>query len=470
MGKEEKKINRRDYLKYTGAAIGGLVVGGALGYLLKPAEVIERTVTAPGVERTVTTTVEKTVTVTGTITSPVVTYTPKTEIKGELNIYTPAWGFDGTDAVVALFQEEYPNVKINVIRGPSTWDEHVTRTTVWLREKYPGVDVLYEDDVFSTDGALMGVWTKLDDYLSKSQIADLSDLTHHFIELQGGVYRIPWGEGGSCIFYRKDIFEEEGQTIPKTWEELVEVGKILTKNGRYGYVTQGTPGEMYNTYNEFLHQAGGDEWKLAPGGVPEPKAKEALQFLVDLELKHKIMPPGITSVGYTESRAMLKEGKAAMLRDWGDVGRIAITEWKIPEKIGAMLFPAGPAGPWCIGHQWGWVVNDYGKNKNIAIEFVLFCLRPEVHKILAYQYQLPALKSLYEDKEYMKKLEEGNIANTIAGELKKWWFARKFPPGRSVEYHEVFGREISRAITGEASVDEALIAAQKSLDPLLPKK
>jgi len=53
---EEKKVNRRDYLKYTGAAIGGLVVGGALGYVLKPAEVVEKvsTVTAPGVERTVT--------------------------------------------------------------------------------------------------------------------------------------------------------------------------------------------------------------------------------------------------------------------------------------------------------------------------------------------------------------------------------------------------------------------------------
>jgi branched-chain amino acid transport system substrate-binding protein len=44
--KEEKKVSRRDYLKYTGAAIGGLVVGGALGYLAAPpkTEVIEKTV------------------------------------------------------------------------------------------------------------------------------------------------------------------------------------------------------------------------------------------------------------------------------------------------------------------------------------------------------------------------------------------------------------------------------------------
>jgi len=59
---EGKKVNRRDYLKYTGAGIGGLIVGGALGYLLKPSEVIKETVTvtAPAIERTVTITAKPT--------------------------------------------------------------------------------------------------------------------------------------------------------------------------------------------------------------------------------------------------------------------------------------------------------------------------------------------------------------------------------------------------------------------------
>jgi len=80
---EEKKVNRRDYLKYTGAAIGGLVVGGALGYLTAPGKVIEKTITAPGVAAT--TTVEKTVTITA----------PPTPVKPKYTFYMVTHGTPG---------------------------------------------------------------------------------------------------------------------------------------------------------------------------------------------------------------------------------------------------------------------------------------------------------------------------------------------------------------------------------------
>ena len=39
---EEKKVDRRGALRIIGGAVAGLVVGGVIGYLAKPAEVVPR--------------------------------------------------------------------------------------------------------------------------------------------------------------------------------------------------------------------------------------------------------------------------------------------------------------------------------------------------------------------------------------------------------------------------------------------
>jgi len=60
-----EKTDRRTYLKVVGGTVGGLVVGGAIGYLAKPSEAVEKTITQ-------TQTLTKTV----TATAPAVTTTP----------------------------------------------------------------------------------------------------------------------------------------------------------------------------------------------------------------------------------------------------------------------------------------------------------------------------------------------------------------------------------------------------------
>lgn len=388
--------------------------------------------------------------------------------------YTPAWGVEQAKQLIALFEKENPDVKVELIEGPSEWGGHVERTTLWIKTKYPGVDVLYQDDVFTLDGAYYGVWEDLTPYLTKEQIEDLVGLQKEYMKLHGGVYRIPWWNGGSYMYYWKPLFEKEGIAVPKTWEELLEVSERFVRDldgdgeaDQWGYVTQGTPGEMYNNFVEFLYQAGGDEWKLAPGGVPSPEAKEALEFMTKL---YKTAPPGLSAIGYSESRALLQEGKVAMLRDWADPARIVVQEG-LTDKIGIMNFPAGPAGPYGIGHSWGVVVNKYGanfqKNPDVVIDFVLFMLRPEIHKITAV-LEGPALYSVMLDEEFMSQLTEQHIAAPYFAEFLEFRKVRAFPPGQATAYHEGIGRIVTKAaITREQGIDETLVELQNWIDPLI---
>jgi len=71
---EEKKVDRRGVLRIIGGTVAGLVVGGVIGYLAKPAEVIEKTIThtttVTGPATTITVTKTVTLTPTPTIAKP----------------------------------------------------------------------------------------------------------------------------------------------------------------------------------------------------------------------------------------------------------------------------------------------------------------------------------------------------------------------------------------------------------------
>lgn len=381
--------------------------------------------------------------------------------------YTPSWGIDHAERINAEYQKVKPNVTVELIRGPSTWADHVGRCSLWIKTKYPGVDVLYEDDVFTLDGVAAGMWADLAPYISDKEKNDLIGLQKQYNKEYGGIYRIPWWNGMSYMYYRKDIFQSEGIDVPKTWDELMQASKKLTRADRWGYVTQGGPGEMYNNFTEFLFQAGGNEWKLAEKGTPTAEARKALQYMTDLF--KTAAPPDLTTIDYAQSRALFREGKVAMLRDWADMGRAAAQENLV--NVGVMNFPAGPAGPWAIGHCWGLVVNKFGdnfkKSKDAVVDYARFQLRPEIHRITA-ELEGPALTSVLDNQEFMNSLAKQSIVIPYFKQFIEYRKIRKFPAGHSTEYHEGIGKIVTKcAVTRESGVDATLVELQKWIDPLI---
>ena len=51
------------------------------------------------------------------------------------------------------------------------------------------------------------------------------------IESVDGVYGVPYALNASGVIYNKDIFEELGLSIPKTWDEFLELAQIVQDNG-----------------------------------------------------------------------------------------------------------------------------------------------------------------------------------------------------------------------------------------------
>ncbi len=82
-----------------------------------------------------------------------------------------------------------------------------------------------------------------------SQFYESAMIPFHY---RGGVYALPQSQGFEVLFYRTDVFEEYGLTVPNTWDEFFEIVRILQNNNLGIGVAEST-----QAFNWFLFQNGG---------------------------------------------------------------------------------------------------------------------------------------------------------------------------------------------------------------------
>ena len=139
---------------------------------------------------------------------------------------------------------------------------------------------------------------------------------------EGKIYSIPWQRSTIIMYYNKDAFRAAGldpETPPANWEELVEYAQKLTIRDEAGNVKQWGVQISTNdpfTFSPFAMQNSADGENLM---TPDGKTAlfntqgniDALQFLVDLGQKYKVMPEGV--IVWADSTSNFMAGTAAML-------------------------------------------------------------------------------------------------------------------------------------------------------------
>jgi len=146
--------------------------------------------------------------------------------------------------------------------------------------------------------------------LVKTVGPDLSSLPHGALQsaqYNGQLYAVPGDLHPLAMYYNADMVQAAGldpNTPPTTGAELLHWANKLTIRGSNGKVSQygiylpttgATPRWVWWS---FLYQNGGSF--LTPGGkanVVTPEARDALQFVVDLFAKYKVVTPGSTGNG-----------------------------------------------------------------------------------------------------------------------------------------------------------------------------
>jgi sorbitol/mannitol transport system substrate-binding protein len=275
------------------------------------------------------------------------------------------------------FEQAHPGTTVNLLILPENEIRSKVQTDVSTgAATFDAVTIgMYEVPQYAKQKWIDEIGTALDAD-STYDSADFFKSVRDGLSLDGKLYAAPFYGESSTLFYRKDLAQAAGITIPDkpTWDEVVAAATKLHTNdvagiclrGLKGWGEMGAPlGTVINTFGGRWYDAG---WNAQ---LTSPETSAAIKFYVDTV--KKVGEPGAISSGFTECETLLAQGKAAMWYDASSAADFLFDPKSNPttaDKLAVAYAPTKVKSP--SGWLWAWAfaIESTSKNKALALEFV----------------------------------------------------------------------------------------------------
>lgn len=257
---------------------------------------------------------------------------------------------------------------------------------------------------------------ELDSYADADEDFDKGDLLDPIVESLSGedgkLYGLPFYGESSFLMYRKDVFAEQGLTMPErpTWREVADVAAKVdgAEPGMKGICLRGLPGwgEMFAPLTTVVNTFGGtwftEDWEPQ---VNAPEFTEAVEFYVDLVKKHG--EAGAAQAGFTECLNAMSQGKVAMWYDaTSAAGSLEDPEVSnVAGKVGYAFAPVEKTESSGWLWAWAWAMPKTTQKADAAAEFMLWASSKEYEQLVGEELGWPRVpagkrESTYQIPEY----------------------------------------------------------------------
>jgi sorbitol/mannitol transport system substrate-binding protein len=337
----------------------------------------------------------------------------------------------------------------------------------------------YETPIWGDQGWLV----PLDD-LEGYDYEDIFETVRNGLSADGTLYALPFYAESSFLFYRTDLFEEAGIEMPDqpTYDQISEWAEQLhdPQNQVYGICLRGKPGWGENmAYVSTLVNTFGGRWfdmEWQPQ-LDSQAWQEAVSFYVDL--LNNYGPPGASSNGHNENRALFASGNCAM---WVDATSAAgyifnPSESKVADKTGFAPAPI-QVTPNGAGWFWAWALAIPSSSDAVdaAKEFLKWSTSKEYVALVGesegWVSAPPGTRqSTYERKEYLEAAPFAEFTKQAILSADPTNPTQDPVPYTGVQFvaipefqgiGTVVGQSVAAALSGQMSVEQALQAAQSS--------
>jgi multiple sugar transport system substrate-binding protein len=293
---------------------------------------------------------------------------------------------------------------------------------------------------------------------------------------QGQLWGLPVELQPFVIEYNKDLFDAAGLDDPPldwTTDDFLELAAALTRgegeDKQYGFVPQ------FFEVNDLLlliEPRGAqliDESTEPPGlTLNDPTTVEAVRWYAGLSTEYEVKPVFLADIAnylaqantfLIEREALISDGRAAM---WTHVGTPAIGGDREGLDIGVAPLPAGIHGASGSGTTSGYFISAQTEARQACWQWITFLTeQPGVTQ------GLPARRSVAESDAYRQQVGAERAAvylASVAGAERPSVFDVLTGQGWLAGGMYWLGRAYSQVADGEASVEEALNAAQTMFD------
>jgi trehalose/maltose transport system substrate-binding protein len=233
--------------------------------------------------------------------------------------------------------------------------------------------------------------------------------------LDGRLVAMPWFIDAGMLYYRADLLERHGRSVPDTWAELTETASAIVEAEReanaegawelWGYVWQGRAYEGL-TCNalEWVASSGGGSVVAPDGAITIDNAAAAAALDRAAGWVETISPPGVLNHAEEDARGLFQSGRAVFMRNWPYAWALAQSpDSPVKGKVGVAPLPAGPDGtPAATLGGAQLAVSKHSPNVEAAIDLVRHLTGAAEQKRRAIRGAFnPSRPALYEDPEVL---------------------------------------------------------------------
>ena len=340
----------------------------------------------------------------------------------------------------------------------------------------------YETPIWGKQGWLVPVDDLGDDYAYD----DLIPTVVNGLSYDGKLYAVPFYAESSFTFYRKDLFDEAGITMPDkpTYDQIAEFSAKLTDKSKeqYGFCQRGKPGwgENMAFVGPMVNAFGGRwfdmDWK--PQLTTEPWVNAVNYYVKNL---NEYGPPGATANGHNENRALFATGHCAL---WVDATSAAgyifnPSESQVADKT---AFAPAPIEVTSNGSGWFWAwalgIPSSSSKVEAAKSFLKWATSKDYVTLVGESEGWVSAppgtrKSTYENPKYQEAAPFAQIVYNAVANADITNPTKDPVPYVGIQYVAIpefqgigttVGQQIAAALAGQVSVEQALETAQASAE------